>query len=297
MPPRPVPDMLYGVIDGTGVPMTARETAGRDGKGEDGRARTREVKLAVFFNQHTLDKDGYPVRDRASSSYIATFEPASVFATWSRPKGSAAAPGTSGSSPSSATAPPGSGTSPPPRSPGHLHRGPLPRPPAPAQPGPLPGVHAERPLGDGSKPASKISTTATSTASRPPSASSASKESGKTRPRRNSGTSSTTRPACATTGTAHAACSPAPASRGRLQIGRRPKAQASRNALDHRWRRRHHRPALPRGQQSVGSHLQHPAHSDPARLTCPHPKMILVTYISDAHPLDDADYFLVSLSV
>ena len=80
MPPRPVPDMLYGVIDGTGVPMTARETAGRDGKGEDGRARTREVKLAVFFNQHTLDKDGYPVRDRASSSYIASFEPASVFA-------------------------------------------------------------------------------------------------------------------------------------------------------------------------------------------------------------------------
>ena len=80
MPPRPVPDMLYGVIDGTGVPMTARETAGRDGKGEDGRARTREVKLAVFFNQHTLDTDGYPVRDRASSSYIATFEPASVFA-------------------------------------------------------------------------------------------------------------------------------------------------------------------------------------------------------------------------
>ena len=80
MPPRPVPDMLYGVIDGTGVPMTARETAGRDGKGQDGRARTREVKLAVFFTQHTLDTDGYPVRDRASSSYIATFEPASVFA-------------------------------------------------------------------------------------------------------------------------------------------------------------------------------------------------------------------------
>ncbi len=60
--------------------MTARETAGRDGKGEDGRARTREVKLAVFFNQHTLDKHGHPVRDRASSSYIATFEPAIVFA-------------------------------------------------------------------------------------------------------------------------------------------------------------------------------------------------------------------------
>ena len=49
------------------------------GKGEDGRARTREVKLAVFFTQDRLDKDGYPVRDRDSSSVIATFEPAAVF--------------------------------------------------------------------------------------------------------------------------------------------------------------------------------------------------------------------------
>ena len=60
--------------------MTARETAGRDGKGEDGRARTREAKLAVFFTQDKLDEDGYPVRDRDSSSYLATFEPAHVFA-------------------------------------------------------------------------------------------------------------------------------------------------------------------------------------------------------------------------
>ena len=80
LPPAPLPDKLYACIDGTGVPMTARETAGRDGKGADGRARTREIKLAVFFTQDTLDKDGYPVRDRDSSSYIATFEPAAVFA-------------------------------------------------------------------------------------------------------------------------------------------------------------------------------------------------------------------------
>src|SRR5581483_2301091 len=51
-----------------------------DGKGEDGRTRTREDKLAVFFTQDKLDDDGYPVRDRDSSSYIAAFEPASVFA-------------------------------------------------------------------------------------------------------------------------------------------------------------------------------------------------------------------------
>ena len=76
LPPSPLPDKLYAVIDGTGVPMTARETAGRQGKGEDGRARTREVKLGVFFTQDKLDKDGYPVRDRATTSIIATFEPA-----------------------------------------------------------------------------------------------------------------------------------------------------------------------------------------------------------------------------
>jgi hypothetical protein len=79
-PPSPLPDKLYAAIDGTGVPVTAKETAGRDGKGEDGRARTREVKLAVFFTQDKLDAKGYPLRDQDSSSYVATFEPASVFA-------------------------------------------------------------------------------------------------------------------------------------------------------------------------------------------------------------------------
>ena len=80
LPPSPVPDKLYAAIDGTGVPVTAKESAGRDGKAEDGRARTREVKLAVFFTQDTLDDKGYPVRDLGSSSYIATFEPAHAFA-------------------------------------------------------------------------------------------------------------------------------------------------------------------------------------------------------------------------
>ena len=80
LPPSPLPDKLYAAIDGTGVPVTSKETAGRPGKGEDGRARTREVKLAVFFTQDKLDEDGYPVRDRDSSSYLATFEPASTFA-------------------------------------------------------------------------------------------------------------------------------------------------------------------------------------------------------------------------
>jgi len=80
LPPSPLPDKLYAAIDGTGVPVTAKEAAGRAGKGEDGRARTREVKLAVFFTQDKLDDEGYPVRDPESSSYLATFEPAATFA-------------------------------------------------------------------------------------------------------------------------------------------------------------------------------------------------------------------------
>jgi hypothetical protein len=87
LPPSPLPDKLYAVIDGTGVPMTGRETAGRQGKGDDGRARTREVKLGVFFTQDKLDENGYPVRDRATTSIIATFEPAAVFAGLVRAEG------------------------------------------------------------------------------------------------------------------------------------------------------------------------------------------------------------------
>ncbi|HVT66939.1 MAG TPA: ISKra4 family transposase, partial [Trebonia sp.] len=60
---------------------------GRQGKGEDGRARTREVKLAVFFTQDQLDAGGHPVRDRASASVIATFEPAAAFGDLVRAEG------------------------------------------------------------------------------------------------------------------------------------------------------------------------------------------------------------------
>jgi hypothetical protein len=73
-PPEPVPDMLYIEVDGTGVPMRSSETAGRDGKAEDGSARTREIKLARFFTVSRLDDDGNPVMDPGSSSYVATFD-------------------------------------------------------------------------------------------------------------------------------------------------------------------------------------------------------------------------------
>jgi hypothetical protein len=81
LPPAGLPDKLYIAIDGTGVPMMTAETDGRPGKGEDGKARTREVKLACAFTQTTVDEDGYPVRDPHSSSYLATFAPAAGFGT------------------------------------------------------------------------------------------------------------------------------------------------------------------------------------------------------------------------
>jgi hypothetical protein len=73
-PAGPVPDMLYVETDGTGVPVRASETAGRDGKGEDGTAGTREVKLARLFTVSRLDEDGRPVMDPGSSTYVATFD-------------------------------------------------------------------------------------------------------------------------------------------------------------------------------------------------------------------------------
>jgi hypothetical protein len=78
-PPAPAPDKLYIAVDGTGIPVVAAETEGRKGKGGDGQARTREVKLCCVFTQATTDDEGKPVRDPHSSSYLATFAPASEF--------------------------------------------------------------------------------------------------------------------------------------------------------------------------------------------------------------------------
>jgi hypothetical protein len=46
---------------------------------DDGRARTREGKLACLFTQTELDDDGFPVRDPGSSSYLASFAAAAEF--------------------------------------------------------------------------------------------------------------------------------------------------------------------------------------------------------------------------
>ena len=78
-PAGPLPDKLYIAVDGTGIPVVAREAEGRRGKADDGKARTREIKMACLFTQTRLDDDGKPARDPASTTCLATFEPADRF--------------------------------------------------------------------------------------------------------------------------------------------------------------------------------------------------------------------------
>lgn len=72
---------LYVEFDGTGVPMTKKETQGRKGKQEDGTAKTREAKLGCVFTQTKLDEEGRPVRDPASTTFTGAIEPAAPFGT------------------------------------------------------------------------------------------------------------------------------------------------------------------------------------------------------------------------
>ena len=70
---------LYIAIDGTGVPVIAAETEGRAGKGETGKAKTREAKLGCVFTQSKVDAKGFPIRDEASTSYVGAIETAAEF--------------------------------------------------------------------------------------------------------------------------------------------------------------------------------------------------------------------------
>jgi hypothetical protein len=70
---------MYVQMDGTGLPMVAKETEGRSGKGEDGRAHTREAKLGCVFTQTAIDDQGRPVRDEESTTYTGAIETAAEF--------------------------------------------------------------------------------------------------------------------------------------------------------------------------------------------------------------------------
>lgn len=78
VPIKPIPRM-YVCMDGTWVPVVKKETAGRQGKGEDGQAKTREAKLGCVFTQTGFDRKGRPVRDDESTSYAGAIETAEVF--------------------------------------------------------------------------------------------------------------------------------------------------------------------------------------------------------------------------
>jgi hypothetical protein len=75
----PAVPVLYIEMDGTGIPVVKAETAGRPGKTEGQLARTREVKLGCVFTQTALDKEGHPMRDEQSTSYVAAIETAEEF--------------------------------------------------------------------------------------------------------------------------------------------------------------------------------------------------------------------------
>jgi hypothetical protein len=75
---QPVP-ILYVQMDGTGVPVVKKETAGCKGKIDGLPAHTREAKLGCVFTQTKCDREGYPVRDPDSTTYIGAIESAEPF--------------------------------------------------------------------------------------------------------------------------------------------------------------------------------------------------------------------------
>jgi hypothetical protein len=75
---EPVP-ILYVQMDGTGVPVVNKETAGRKGKIDGLPAHTREAKLGCVFTQTTWDEEGFAIRDPDSTTYTGAIENAEQF--------------------------------------------------------------------------------------------------------------------------------------------------------------------------------------------------------------------------
>jgi hypothetical protein len=75
---EPIP-ILYIEMDGTGVPVVRKETAGRKGKTDGEPAHTREAKLGCVFPQTCCDREGFPIRDPESTTYTGAIETAEEF--------------------------------------------------------------------------------------------------------------------------------------------------------------------------------------------------------------------------
>jgi hypothetical protein len=60
-------------------PSWPPKTEGRTSRIEGQRARTREGKLGCVFTQTSVDKDGWPIRDPDSTTYVGAVEIADEF--------------------------------------------------------------------------------------------------------------------------------------------------------------------------------------------------------------------------
>lgn len=79
IPIAPRIPILYVEMDGTGIPVVRKESEGREGKQDGQPAHTREAKLGCVFTQTTVDTEGYPIRDEASTTYVGAIESAEDF--------------------------------------------------------------------------------------------------------------------------------------------------------------------------------------------------------------------------
>ena len=76
-----LPPTMYLGIDGSGIPVRPEELIGRAGKQADGKAKTREGKLAIVWSAESRDEQGLPMRDPGSITYSAAIESAATFDT------------------------------------------------------------------------------------------------------------------------------------------------------------------------------------------------------------------------
>ncbi len=81
----PTTPTLFCMLDGTGVPCTPADTAGRPGK--DGEAATRQIRVMLFGEYRWLDAKGRPVPIRQSFSYAVSGEEIGEVATLVRKLG------------------------------------------------------------------------------------------------------------------------------------------------------------------------------------------------------------------
>jgi hypothetical protein len=71
--------ILYVEMDATGIPVVRKETEGRAGKQDGQPSHTRQAKLGCVFTQTSVDQEGYPIRDEASTSYVGAIEDCEEF--------------------------------------------------------------------------------------------------------------------------------------------------------------------------------------------------------------------------